>query len=72
MQKRTFYLLGLLIILFFGSSIVLGGDAGVCPVPSPQMQTTLDLPQPEGGSALEQAGSVPRNCVLLELFASTT
>jgi hypothetical protein len=71
MQKRTFYLLGFLMILFFGSSIVLGGDAGVCPVPYSQMQTTLDLPQPEGGAALEQAATVPRNCVLVELFDGT-
>ena len=71
MKKRTFYLLGILIILFFGSSIVLGGDSSVCPVQSPPMQTTLDLPQQEEGAALEQAASIQRNCVLLELFAGT-
>jgi hypothetical protein len=72
MKKRTFYVLGGLIILLFGSTIMLRAGSDVCPVQSPQMQTTLDLPQEEGSSALEQTASVPRNCVLLELFASTT
>jgi len=71
MQRRISYLLGLLIILLFGSSIVLRADSNVCPVGSTQDQTVLDLPQKE---AVTPGGafSVPRNQVLLEIITRTT
>lgn len=71
MQKRTSYLFGLLIILFLGSSIVLGGDAGICPIHSNESRTILDLPQEEILTP-RQNYSVPRNQVLLETFGRTT
>lgn len=71
MQKRTCYVLGLLIVLFLGSSIVLGGDSGVCPLPSRNNQAVLS-PSGEAVTAPAENPTVPRNCVLLELFASTT
>jgi hypothetical protein len=54
MQKRTFYFFGLLIILLFGSSMVLGAESNFCPDPSSKGQTVLDLPQVEN-PALRQA-----------------
>ena len=71
MQKRMFYVLGLLMVLFLGSSVVLGGDAGVCPIHSTDGKAILDLPQEE---VLTSKGnySVPRNQVLLEMFGRTT
>jgi hypothetical protein len=71
MQKRTSYFLGFLIILFFGSSIVLGGDSGVCPLPSTSDQTILSSPAEQPGIDPVENFTVPRNCVLLELFAGT-
>lgn len=70
MQKKTFYLMGFLAILFLGSSIVLGGDSGVCPLPSTNNHAILSSPG-EIVPAPAENPTVPRNCVLLELFAST-
>jgi hypothetical protein len=67
-KKRTFYLFGLLIILFLGSSIVLGGDAGYCP--DPFSKVILDQPQEEV-LTLETNFSIPRNQVLLEIITAT-
>ncbi|KPK74617.1 MAG: hypothetical protein AMJ89_05825 [candidate division Zixibacteria bacterium SM23_73] len=71
MQKRMSYVFGLLIILFFGSSIVFGTDSDVCPVYSTGDKAILDLPQ---GQVLApgKSYSVPRNQVLLETFGRTT
>ena len=70
MQKRTLYMLGVIIILVFGSSIVLGGDSGVCPLPSTSDQTILSSPAEPIIDPIENF-TIPRNCVLLELFAGT-
>jgi hypothetical protein len=70
MKKKTFYLLGLLTILFLGSTIVLGGDSGVCLIPSANNQTILSSPA-EPFTAPAENFTVPRNQVLLELFAAT-
>jgi hypothetical protein len=70
MQKRTSYFLGFLIILFLGSSIVLGGDSGVCPLPSTSDQTVLSSPAEPDIDPIENF-TIQRNCVLLELFAGT-
>ncbi len=70
MQKRSSCILGLLVILFLGSSIVLGGDSGVCLIPSTNDHTVLSPPE-ETVPAPTENPTVPRNCVLLELFAST-
>jgi hypothetical protein len=71
MQKRMFYVLGLLMVLFLGSSVVLGGNVDVCPVHSTEGKAILDLRQEE---VLTSKGnySVPRNRVLLEMFGRTT
>jgi hypothetical protein len=78
MQKRTFYFFGLLIILLFGSSMVLGAESNFCPDPSSKGQTVLDLPQVEnpavGGEEILVSGksvSVKRNQVLLEIAEGT-
>jgi len=78
MQKRTFYFFGLLIILLFGSSMVLGAESNFCPDPSSKGQTILDLPQVEnpavGGEEILVSGksaSVKRNQVLLEIATGT-
>ncbi|MFQ6002130.1 MAG: hypothetical protein ACE5KJ_00100 [Candidatus Zixiibacteriota bacterium] len=70
MQKRMLYVLSLLIISFLGSSIVLGGDAGICPAPSAKDQTVLDSPT-EPVIIPAGKGSVPRNQVLLEIVTAT-
>jgi hypothetical protein len=67
MQKRMSYVLGLLIILFFGSSIVFGADSGVCPIHPAGNTAILELPQ-EQVLAPGKSYSVPRNQVLLEVF----
>jgi len=69
-KKRTFYLFGLLIILFLGSSIVLGGDAGYCPDPFSQDKVILDQPQEEV-LTLGTNFSISRNQVLLEIATGT-
>lgn len=70
MSKRTCYLLGILILLVFGSSVAFGIDTKVCPVGSTEGQTVLDLPQKET-PVPENSASVPRNQVLLEIATST-
>jgi len=78
MQKRMFYFFGLLIILLFGVSMVLGAESNFCPDPSSKGQTVLDLPQVEnpavGGEEILVSGksaSVKRNQVLLEIAEGT-
>lgn len=70
MQKITSCISGLLVILFFASSIVLGEDSGSCPIGLPNNQTVLNSPvEPVVGWASNL--SVPRNQVLLEIFTGT-
>jgi hypothetical protein len=71
MQKRTSWVLGFLIVLFFGASLVLAGDLSVCPIHSTDNATILDPPQEET-LTLGKSPSVPRNQVLLEVFGRTT
>jgi hypothetical protein len=70
-KKRTFYLLGLLVIFCFGSSIALGADLGLCPIHSTDNEAILDLPQEEILTSGESY-SIPRNQVLLEVFGRVT
>lgn len=71
MQKKISSVLGLLIVLFLGSSIVLGGDSGVCFIPSTSNHAVLSSPG-EAVPAPAENPTVPRNQVLLELFARTS
>jgi hypothetical protein len=70
MQRRASYVLGFLFVLFLGSSIVLGGDSGVCLIPSTSNHAILSSPG-EAVPAPAENPTVPRNQVLLELFAAT-
>jgi hypothetical protein len=71
MQQRKLYLWGLLIILFFGSSVALWADSGVCPIHPTADKAILDLPQEEVLTAGENLAAV-RSQVLLEVFGRTT
>jgi hypothetical protein len=71
MEKRMFCVLGLSMILFFGASITLWADSGVCPVFSGENMTILDLPEEEVLTAGENLAK-GRSQVLLELFGRTT
>lgn len=71
MQMRMSYLLELLIVLLFGSSIVLWADSGVCPIHFTEDKVMLDLPQEEVFT-LREDYSVPRDQVLLEVLGRTT
>jgi hypothetical protein len=71
MEKKMVCALGLLIVLFFGSSIFLWADPGICPVRPGENMTTLDRPQEEVLTAGENLAT-GRSQVLLELFGRTT
>jgi len=70
MQKRTFYLLGLFIILLLGSNIVLWAESNFCPDPFGEGKTVLDSPQEEISISVNSA-LAPRNQVLLEIGTGT-
>lgn len=69
MQKRISYFVGLLITLFLGSSLVIGGDSGICPDPH-QGYVAPDVFQEEA-VPMETKTLVPRNQVLLEIATGT-
>ena len=71
MQKRTAYFLGFLMVLFFGSSIVVLADSGVCPLHPTDKDVVLDVPQEEVLTAGENLAAV-RSQVLLEVFGRVT
>jgi len=70
MRRRTLYLLGLLVILLFGSSIVLGAELNFCPDPSSEDQTVLSSPT-EVVTIPAENPYVKRNQVLLEIMTAT-
>jgi len=69
MQRRVTCFLGLLILLFLGSTSVLGVESNFCPDLFRGDQTVLDLPQEEVYTP--EKGLVPRNQVLLEIATGT-
>jgi hypothetical protein len=72
MEKRLFYVLGLLTILLFGSSIALWADSGVCPIYPTADKAILDLPQEEEVLTPGENLATVRHQVLLEVFGRTT
>ncbi len=72
MQRIMLHVLGILIILFLGSSIVPGVDAGVCPVDPADNNAVVDLPQEEAPPSGKGTYYVDRNQVLLEVFGRVT
>jgi hypothetical protein len=72
MQRMMLNILGILIILFLGSSIVPAVDAGVCPVDPADKSAVVDLPREEVLPAGKGHTFVDRDQVLLEVFGRVT
>ncbi len=66
MEKKTSYVLGFLIVLFFVSGVILRADSGFCPIFSVERKAVLDLPQ-EKDLIPKENYYVPRNQVLVEI-----
>jgi len=69
-QKRLSYIVGLVIILLFGSSIISLADSDLFPIGSEDSEDAADMTRKEVLTA-RKSHSLPRNQVLLEIATAT-